>query len=91
MHEVAGQTFANNNKMRPGDKVRPKEGIFLPFVRFDTSAVAPEIVGEDPIYIQFTYSENVIDGGDGSSVKAEATELTDSMKFRIQRKDGKKE
>ena len=72
--------------MPAGDPVRLKGADFLPFVRYDTSAVPPQIKGGDHIYLIFTYSEAAIEGGEG--VLAESKELKGSCVFRAWRKDG---
>eukprot|EP00931_Biecheleriopsis_adriatica_P005709 TRINITY_DN107194_c0_g1_i1.p1 TRINITY_DN107194_c0_g1~~TRINITY_DN107194_c0_g1_i1.p1 ORF type:complete len:1503 (-),score=410.13 TRINITY_DN107194_c0_g1_i1:97-4557(-) len=80
---VAEQKFDT----REGDHVRPKDKGFLPFVRYDTTAVPPQIKGGDHVYLIFTYSEAALEG-DGDAVKAEGTELKGTCVFRAWRKDG---
>ena len=71
-----------------GDPVRPKGAGFLPFVRFDTAAVPPQIKGGDHIYLIFTYSEAAIEGKEDGTVAADDKELKSSCIFRVWRKDG---
>ncbi|CAJ1370837.1 unnamed protein product [Effrenium voratum] len=92
-HEVkvsgggAGFTVSQHaGRVHEGDPVRLKGADFLPFVRYDTSAVPPQIKGGDHIYLIFTYSEAAIEGGEG--VLAESKELKGSCVFRAWRKDG---
>lgn len=56
-------------------------------MRFDTSAVPPQIKGGDHIYLVFTYSEVAIEGR-GDAIVGEGTELKSSCLFRAWRKDG---
>ena len=70
-----------------GDQVRPKGAGFLPFVRYDMSAVPPQIQGGDHIYLIFTYSEVAIEGQEDKIV-GEGKELKSSCLFRAWRKDG---
>ena len=70
-----------------GDQVRPKGGGFLPFVRYDMSAVPPQIQGGDHIYLIFTYSEVAVEGQEDKIV-GEGKELKSSCLFRAWRKDG---
>ncbi|CAE7768150.1 Anxa6 [Symbiodinium sp. CCMP2456] len=58
-------------RAQQGDPVRPKDAGFLPFVRWDTAAVAPQIKGGDHIYLIFTYSEAAIEGNEDGTVTAE--------------------
>ena len=60
----------------------------MPFVRFDTAAVPPQIKGGDHIYLLFTYSEAAIEGKEDGTVSAEDKELKGSCVFRVWRKDG---
>jgi len=85
----AGFTVANQAfRAHEGDPVRPKGAGFLPFVRFDTAAVPPQIKGGDHIYLIFTYSEAAIEGKEDGTVAAEDKELKGSCVFRVWRKDG---
>lgn len=70
-----------------GDKVREKGSGFLPFVRYDMSAVPPQIKGGDHIYLIFTYSEVALEA-QGDKIVGEGTELKGSCLFRAWRKDG---
>lgn len=74
-------------KAHPGDKVREKGSGFLPFVRYDMSAVPPQIKGGDHIYLIFTYSEVALEA-QGDKIVGEGTELKGSCLFRAWRKDG---
>ena len=71
-----------------GDPVRPKGPRFLPFVRFDEAAVAPQIQGGDHVYLVFTYSESAVEGQEDGSVVANDKELKSSCIFRAWRRDG---
>jgi len=85
-----GTAFTINqhaSKVHPGDQVRPKGAGFLPFVRYDMSAVPPQIQGGDHIYLIFTYSEVAIEGQEDKIV-GEGKELKSSCLFRAWRKDG---
>eukprot|EP00438_Fugacium_kawagutii_P009104 Skav217842 [mRNA] locus=scaffold3024:24359:43523:+ [translate_table: standard] len=75
------------SRAHPGDKVREKGPGFLPFVRYDMSAVPPQIKGGDHIYLVFTYSDVAIEA-QGDKIVGEGTELKSSCLFRAWRKDG---
>lgn len=77
-----GSAFTvTSHQEKAQDRIRPKKGNFLPFVRFDKSAVAPEISSGDEIYLLFTYSGIAIEGS-GARVIAEDTELKHSSVFK---------
>lgn len=75
------------SKVREGDTVRPKGPGFLPFVRYDTAAVPPQIQGGDHIYLIFTYSGVALEA-EGEKITGAGTELKGSCLFRAWRKDG---
>lgn len=78
----AAFTFAQQG-VAAGDPKRPKEGNFLPFVRYDTAAVPKEIRGGDHVFLVFTYSGNAVDGA-----VCQGPELTETSLFRCWRRDG---
>lgn len=80
----------NRHVAYEGDKVRDKSNDFLPFVRYDTSAVPPQIHGGDLIYLVFTYSEVALEGGSwgfrtrgGFSFAAVQQESKDKRPYRL--------
>lgn len=62
-------------------------GPFLPFARFDKTAIPKEIMSQNIVYIQWLYNSKVL-GGSEAKVEAECTDLVAERAFVVQRVKG---
>jgi len=79
----AGITIASDSHSGGKGKSEKNRGPFLPFVRFDKTAVPKELCGGDEVYIRWVYSNHLLN----SSGEAEDTD-DNSVAFVVEHAEG---
>lgn len=86
--EVGGMTVAQTPAPdEDGGVDEDARPLYLPFVRFDKTAVPKELLNGNYVYLQFTYSGNIL-GGSSAKVDSECTEFRSDRCFAIERVAG---